>query len=214
MQTRSAGGSGRDSIQLITQVIGPWGTNAYALVCSATGQSLLIDPAGEPDTLLAMLERSELVGILLTHSHPDHIGALRAIRTATTAPIMAHQENPASYVDRPLRDGDVIAVGDHTVRVYHTPGHTADSVCYAVESDNRAIVGDAVFEGGPGHTSSPRDFQVTLQTLRHVILKWPDDTVCYPGHGPSFRLGDKRAAIEAFLAKDHGDFCGDATWEM
>jgi glyoxylase-like metal-dependent hydrolase (beta-lactamase superfamily II) len=80
--------------------------------------------------------------------------------------------------------------------------------------DNRIIVGDTIFEGGPGHTSSPKAFQTTLRTLRNIILTWPDETVCYPGHGASFRLGDKRAAIEAFLSKDHGALFGDATWEM
>ena len=53
--------------------------------------------------------------------------------------------------------------------------------------------------------------QTTLRTLRDVILAWPDETICYPGHGPSFRMGDKRPAIEGFLAKDHGPFFGDAT---
>jgi hypothetical protein len=47
-----------------------------------------------------------------------------------------------------------------------------------------------------------------------VVLKWDDDTVCYPGHGPSFRLGDIRAAVKRFLARDHGRFFGDATWDM
>ena len=203
-----------EGLELVARVMGPWGTNAYALVCPAKRQSLLIDPAGEPDTLRQMIGDSELAGILLTHAHPDHIGALKEIRSATRAPVMAHEENRASYVDRGLKDGDLVQVGDHTVRAYHTPGHTEDQVCYAIEGDNRVIVGDTIFEGGPGHTSSPRDFRVTLETLRHVVLRWPDETVCYPGHGPSFRLGDKRPAIEAFLARDHSDFYGDATWEM
>ena len=203
-----------DSLEIVSRAVGPWGTNAYALVCPAKRQSLLIDPAGEPDTLWQMVGDSELVGMLLTHAHPDHTGALNAIRSATRAPVMAHEENRASYVERPLADGDLVRVGDHMVRVYHTPGHTDDQICYAIVGDNRVIVGDTIFGGGPGHTSSARDFQVTLETLHHVVLKWPDETVCYPGHGPSFRLGDKRPTIQEFLAKDHGSFCGDATWEM
>jgi len=86
-------------------------------------------------------------------------------------------------------------------------------LCYAIEGDHRVIVGDTIFAGGPGHTQSAADFQTTLGTLRNVVLAWPDETICYPGHGPSFRIGDLRPAIEAFLDRDHGDFFGDATWE-
>ena len=71
-----------------------------------------------------------------------------------------------------------------------------------------------LFDGGPGKTWSAEDFRQTLRTLREVVMLWSDDTVCYPGHGPSFRLGDRRAQIEVFLGRDHGDFFGDATWEM
>jgi hydroxyacylglutathione hydrolase len=203
-----------EGLEVITRVVGPWATNSYLVLCLATGQSLLIDPAGEPHTLLEMVDGSELVGVLLTHAHPDHIGALKELRTTVKVPVMAHKGNPASYVERALADGDLVEVGDHALRVYHTPGHTQDSICYYVQDDNRVIVGDAVFEGGPGHTSSPEAFRMTLRTLRDTILAWPDQTVCCPGHGPSFRLGDRRAAIEAFVAKDHGDFFGDAVWEM
>jgi glyoxylase-like metal-dependent hydrolase (beta-lactamase superfamily II) len=83
-----------------------------------------------------------------------------------------------------------------------------------IEADPRVIVGDTIFEGGPGNTLSPQAFQTTLITLRKTVMIWSDDTICYPGHGPSFRLGDKRKAIEAFLQKDHGRFFGGATWEM
>jgi glyoxylase-like metal-dependent hydrolase (beta-lactamase superfamily II) len=125
-----------------------------------------------------------------------------------------HFEGVGLEVDRTLADGDLVRVGEYTLRVYHTPGHIPDMLCLALEGDHRIIVGDTIFEGGPGKTWAAEDFQTSLQTLREIVLAWPDGTVCYPGHGPHFRLGDRRADIEAFLNKDHGDFFGDATWEM
>jgi glyoxylase-like metal-dependent hydrolase (beta-lactamase superfamily II) len=95
--------------------------------------------------------------------------------------------------------------------VVHTPGHTDGEVSFLLP-DNQAIVGDTIFEGGPGRTNNAPDFRTMLSTL-HTILQWPDDTMCYPGHGSSFRLGDIRSHVEAFVARDHGDdFHGDAEW--
>jgi len=210
----SADSAGQRGLHLGCQALGPWGTNAYVLVCPATLQSALIDPAGEPRVLRSMLGDSKPVAILLTHGHPDHVGALEEMRGALGVPVVAYPGGSWAEADRWLEDGGIVALGEHSLRVYHTPGHTEDQVCYAIEHDNRVVVGDTIFEGGPGHTFSPRGFQVTLQTLSNVILSWPDETVCYPGHGAAFRLGDRRQAIEAFLAKDHGGFFGDATWDM
>ncbi len=202
---------------LKTAEVGPWPMNTYALICPATRQSVLIDPGDDPDTLLSLLSDSTPVAIWLTHSHPDHIGALAEMRQRLGVPVLAH---PGEHYEDPradtwLRDGDTLTVGEHAVRVYHAPGHIGDQVCFALQHDHRVLVGDTLFEGGPGKTWSAEGFQTTLQTLRRVVLPWPDETVCYPGHGSPFRLGDIRPAVEAFLRNPPpADFFGDATWAM
>ena len=206
-------------LKLVTRQVGPWGMNTYALICPSSNQSVLIDPGDDPETLQEMLGDSQPVAILLTHTHVDHIGALPEMREALDVPVMGNDgpHEPGGkdiQADRWLHDGDTVAVGEHTLRAVYAPGHIGDQICFVLADDNRVIVGDTIFEGGPGRTWTSEGFKTTLETLRNVVLPWPDDTVCYPGHGPHFRLGDRRAEIEAFLAKDHGDFFGDATWDM
>jgi len=204
------------TMELRARQVGPWLMNTYALVCPHTGQSVLIDPGDDPDTLSEMLDGTTPVAILLTHTHPDHVGALDEMRQRLGVPLAAfdgpHLNGLALDEEIALRDGDAFPVGEHTLRVYHTPGHIPDQICFVVEGDTIAVVGDTLFDGGPGKTWSAEGFQETLQSLR-TVLRWPDETVCYPGHGPHFRLGDRRAQIESFMARDHGDFFGDAAWD-
>jgi glyoxylase-like metal-dependent hydrolase (beta-lactamase superfamily II) len=203
-------------MELRMRAVGPWPMNTYALVCPETGQSVLIDPGADPDDLAAMLDGTTPVAMLITHTHRDHVGALDTMRERLGVPVLAfdgpHWQDLALAVDRPLKDGDTIVVGRRTLRAYHAPGHCPDMLAYAVDGEPTIVVGDTIFDGGPGKTWSPESFQTTLTTLREVVLRWPDEAVCHPGHGPSFRLGDRRAAIAAFVARDHGEFYGDATW--
>jgi glyoxylase-like metal-dependent hydrolase (beta-lactamase superfamily II) len=190
--------------------------NTYALICPETRQSVLIDPGAEPETLADMLADSRPIAILITHAHKDHIGELEAMKAQLNAPVYMHPGDSPMGVsaDIWLADGDTLALGDHLLRFIHTPGHTPGMMTVMLP-DRRAIVGDTIFQGGPGRTWSPHHFRQTLETMRTIVFQWPDETECFPGHGASFRIGDERPAFEAFLRREHpADLYGNVTWEM
>lgn len=205
-----------NTLDLRSVTVGSMQENCYVLHDLTTGQCLVFDPGAEPERIMPLIGDSRVTAILLTHAHADHIGAVEPIRAATGAPVSIHRaELPALgkiHHDTLIDDGDTITWGEHTIRAVHTPGHTPGMISFIID-DQQAIVGDTLFGGGPGYTRSAADFRTTLVTLRDVILSWPDSLVCYPGHGDAFQLGDRRARIAQFVARDHpARFSGDAEW--
>ena len=204
-----------ERLELQRLEVGPWPMNCYLLRCPQTGQVAIVDPGEDAEAILSSLPDPGLACcILLTHAHPDHVGALEAIHQATAAPVGIHPADAELFGiggDLPLLDGMEVLVGGCQLTVAHLPGHTPGSIC--LHFGGGAIVGDAIFPGGPGHTDSPEALTQCIVSLGRVVFSWPDDTVLYPGHGDATTVGAERADFERFLAADHpADLCGDVTW--
>jgi len=203
-----------DSIQIEKLELGPFGTNAYILICRQTGASVLVDAPGEAGKILAQLKGSDPQYILMTHNHMDHTGALAEVKSALNIPIAAHRKDAGNLPLKPdmlLNDGDVISCGDIDLTVLHTPGHTPGSLCFL--AGNYLIAGDTIFPGGPGKTGSPTDFKRIMESLSNKIFVLPDDTRIYSGHGDSTILRKEKRAFEAFSAEAHDpNLCGDVLW--
>ncbi len=198
--------------------LGEWGTNCYILTFGPTRDGLIVDPAAEPERILEAVADLNVSAILLTHAHPDHVAALDEVRQALDIQVGLHPADAQAFgiqADFDLLDGDKIVLGTSALTVYHVPGHTPGSAIFLSDAHKpgRAIVGDAIFPGGPGHTKTPQALAQALDSLARTVFTWPDDTQLYPGHGQSTTVGAEREAFETFLAAPRpDDLHGDVTW--
>lgn len=194
--------------------VGPWPMNCYLLACPESGELAIVDPGADAERILAAAGSALVQYILLTHGHPDHVGALDAVRQATGAPVGMHPADAAAFgvqADFSLDHGMEVRVGEGQIRVAHVPGHTPGSICLWL--NGQAVVGDAIFPGGPGHTASPADLRQSLDSLAHTVFTWPGSTELYPGHGGHTTVGAERRPFQRFVAATHpADLCGDVSW--
>ena len=181
----------------------PFENNCYLLRCTATGETLLIDAAGNAPVLLGLVGDGRLIGIAETHNHWDHVQALAEVKQASGAPVLAHADDAADLpvpADRLLADGDVITVGGCALSVVHITGHTPGSIGLLYEGDPERPhfwSGDSLFPGGPGNTDKdPARFTSLLDDLEAKVFgRLPDQTWVYPGHGKDTTLGAERPSL-------------------
>ena len=144
------------ALELERLEVGPWPMNCYLVRCTDTNEVAVVDPGADAPAILSAVGDATLRCILLTHGHPDHIGALAELRAASGAPVGLHIADAEEFGvegDFPLLHGMEVQVGDGLVTVYYVPGHTPGSV--SLRLNGQAVVGDAIFPCGPGHTATP-----------------------------------------------------------
>ena len=193
----------------------------YVLGDRVSGDAVVVDPAYRPRELVALVEADGMVvrGALATHYHADHvggdlgghqIGGLRELLDVVDVPIHVQAEEVPWVVERTgvgvdslvsHASGDAVHVGELTITLIHTPGHTPGSQCFLV--DGRLISGDTLFLEGCGRTDLPgADPLAMYESLTQRLSKISDETVLYPGHfyspAPSASLGEVRAMNYVF----------------
>jgi hydroxyacylglutathione hydrolase len=203
-----------ENISIEKLQLGPYGTNAYIVVCKNTSESLVVDAPAKANTIIAHLQGTDPRYILLTHDHMDHIGALQELREGLKVPLAAHSADSKRLPAPPeilIGDGDSISLGKLEFTVIHTPGHTPGSICFIM--GKHLFSGDTLFPGGPGKTWSPGAFREIMDSIKSRILVLPDDTLMYPGHGDTTVLKKEREEIEFFDSRAHDpELCGDVLW--
>ncbi len=189
--------------------------NCSLLWCDDSFHGVLIDPGGDTDRLIALVEVEgvTLQAIWLTHGHLDHVGAAAALRKHFSIPIIGpHADDRFLFdaipmqcemfgfdaidsflPDQYLSDGEQLKLDDETFNVIHTPGHTPGHVVIAHETSAIVWVGDVLFKGSIGRTDFPRgNHQALLTSIKQKLLSLGDDYRFVPGHGPESTLGYER----------------------
>jgi glyoxylase-like metal-dependent hydrolase (beta-lactamase superfamily II) len=197
-----------------TIVVGEILTNCYIIASrDVGGECVVVDPGAYPKGILQILREKNytLRYIINTHAHIDHTGANRSILEATSAKLLIHHEDApllqdpnlnlsnllgiegtSPPPDKLLYDGDKILCGELELQVLHTPGHTPGGICL-LHKDGALLSGDSLFLSSVGRTDLPKSSQKTLiQSIKERLMTLPDETIIYPGHGPSSTIGWER----------------------
>ena len=185
-------------------------TNCYIIKDEESKEMMVIDPGGEIDKIIDMLNILEgnLKYIYLTHCHGDHIGAVDELKNIKGGKVIIHSDdyeglknpdiNLTSFMsklpisieaDSRVNDGDLLHIGNIEFRVIHTPGHTKGGSSLYPEKEQMLFSGDTLFKGMSGRTDLPTSsFEDIMKSINNKLLILPDDTIVYPGHGIATRI--------------------------
>jgi glyoxylase-like metal-dependent hydrolase (beta-lactamase superfamily II)/rhodanese-related sulfurtransferase len=158
---------------------------SYLIADLETGKAALIDPvASNVDRYLAVLayHQLKLDFVADTHTHADHRSACVLLKNLTGAKHSMHHISPQPHVDVRLKDGDELMLGSIPIKVFHTPGHTPDSISLYVNND-RVLTGDVILIRGTGRADfAGGDAGAQYDSIMSKIFTLPDETIIFPAH--------------------------------
>lgn len=193
-----------------------FGINTYVVYDPEAKEAAIIDPGmsrkQEFEAIENFIEREGLkvTHLINTHLHIDHAIADNWVKSKYGLPVEAHfddailgerinqqaemfgvqAEDVAVEIERPLREGDVVKIGNGELKVLHVPGHSPGSICLYDEADGFVIVGDALFEGSIGRTDLPGgNYRQLIDAIKSKLLTLPRDTMVLSGHGDATTIG-------------------------
>ncbi len=194
--------SDRHSIQYKSICVGAIQTNAYIVYSGQDPACFIIDPGSDGGIIADAIDRANLrpEGIILTHGHYDHFGAVTELKKRYNIPVHLHMDDRETIsskslgllaslfkspeppeIDSYLADGDVLEAGTIRLKVIHTPGHTQGSIC--LDAGPILFTGDTLFQGSIGRTDLPGgDYRILQQSLEK-LKQFPPATIILPGHG-------------------------------
>jgi hydroxyacylglutathione hydrolase len=202
--------------------VGPVAENSYVFRRDGSDRALVVDPGDEPDKLLGAIDALgvQLDGILLTHTHFDHVGAVAPVAKATGAEVWVPEKEAFvladinSFVPWPgfgpfesydaehtLAGGERLELAGFEIDVLLTPGHSPGHVTFSLPDEEAVFSGDVLFQGSVGRTDLPGgDWETLLESLRTLVDTLPGETTVYPGHMGITSLAAERAT-NPFLAE-------------
>ena len=151
--------------------------NCYLLISNNT--CLVIDPGDEYNKIKDEIGDIKVLGVLITHSHFDHIGALRNFLTKRSIKIFKKSN---------LEEHKEYKIGDFKFKCIYTPGHSKDSVSFYFEEEKKMFVGDFVFKESLGRTDFPGGSDIDMKDSVKKILTYDDDIEIFPGHNETTNL--------------------------
>ncbi|KAA3610383.1 MAG: MBL fold metallo-hydrolase [Calditrichaeota bacterium] len=198
------------NIEVIT--IGPFQMNTFIVHKENSNECILIDPSDELEKIYAYLDQNKLTpkAIFNTHAHIDHVRFLSQVQEKYNLPFyLAKEDLPLleslekqgemfgidtaspPKVTHTLEGGQKYDVAGLSFSTLHAPGHSPGSICFLFEKD--IIVGDVLFYDSIGRTDLYMgNYDQLIESIKMKLMPLPDETVVYPGHGPSTTIGREK----------------------